>query len=145
MKSIIVFMVAFALCFMCKAEESAFSTPPGTGIIYTNLIDTNFSSSTVGLTFTNVITTARSDYHTFQMFSTPWTNTLATGTNTSLVAIDHSIDGVNWVLAYTNTIGSSGSNNAEYVVEGAWWYHRWRVTAFGTNLSLGLNYMGKRE
>ena len=106
---------------------------------------TNFSSATTSLTFTNTVTLARSDYHTFQLFSNPWTNTLAVGTNTVSARLDLTIDGANWFPYFTNTFGSATTNWTQVALEGAFWQGRWVITCWGTNLAIQQNYMGKRE
>lgn len=146
MKNTIVFVTLLALCFVCKAGEIFYPNPVQTRVVFTNqTFSSNWSSQATSLTFTNVQFTGISVFHTFQLFSVPWTNTVTIGTNNVSASLDRTIDGTNWVPFYSTNMTGAGTNAIEVVTVGKWQSYRWRLTLLGTNLTVLANYMAESE
>jgi len=101
--------------------------------VYTN----NLSfTATNGVTVTNTQTTAASVYHTFHFVYT------ATGTNTTSIVTERTIDGSNWIPVVTNTFTATGTAEAQYT--GKWVTYRFRATFQNTNApTLTIPYMAQ--
>jgi hypothetical protein len=102
--------------------------------IYTNLFTI---TGTNGVSVTNTVNTPHAIYHTFQYIYT------ATGTNTTTVVTENTVDGVNYVPAITNVFSSSVSN-IQNSYTGKWLGFRVRATFQNTNApTLLLNNMNQ--
>ena len=136
-------MVTLALCLNLKAGEIPYSHPANIIVAFTNV---TFSSNINGsVTWTNVQQSTYTTLHTFMIFSTAWTNTLAIGTNLVSVALDRTIDGQNWITCATTNLTGAVANAFEYDAYGKWYSYRWRITAGGTNLTVTADYMAEPE
>ena len=101
-------------------------------VVFTNSTSITFTNTA---TVTNSQDTARTVYHTFQVYST------TVGTNAITATLDKTIDGSNWVPVSTNVVTSNSI--AEYTAVGKWTQFRWRVTAGATNATVTELYMGQ--
>ena len=109
MKALLAFIALSACVFTAKCGE--LPVPASTiGELFTNVYSATLTNSTA---FTNMQPTLFSVNHTFQFFYT------ATGTNTSTIAIDKTIDGANWIVVGTNTLVAT--TNFEVTATGKWW------------------------
>jgi len=90
--------------------------------VYTNSLS---FSATNGVTVTNSLDVSASIYHTFHFVY------VATGTNTTSIVTERTIDGSNWVPVITNTLSSTGNSEAQYT--GKWVTYRFRATFQNTN------------
>ena len=90
--------------------------------VYTNVLS---FTATNGVTVTNSQVTAASVYHTFQFFYT------ASGTNTTTVVTDRTVDNSNWFPVATNTFTATASFETNYT--GKWIGYRFRATFANSN------------
>jgi hypothetical protein len=134
MRTLLLFIIASALCLTAKAVENDFPYPPNNIIVFTNT--PAYSNITATTTFTNVFETKYSIYHTFELFST------GAGTNTVTMSLDRTIDNTNWITCVNNASVTNGTP-FETNYTGKWWSYRIRVTAIATNDTIEWLYMGQ--
>jgi len=92
--------------------------------VYTNTFTDSFTGTNL-LSFTNVVGTADSIYHTMDFVNNP------TGTNNTSVIIDHTINGVDFTGATTIALTNYQVFETNYT--GKWTQFRFRTTISGTN------------
>lgn len=132
MKAILAF-IAMASCVLTAHGAELIVPASSIGMVVTNDVFT--SNSVASVTFTNQQPTLFMLNHTFTG------NYVASGTNSTTVTLQRTIEGTTWIPVATNTFTASG--NFEYTATGKWTAYRAIVVSLSTNSILSLDYAGE--